>query len=459
MSKHISTKQLEKYCEKALSPDELIQVDDHFFTCDACYRRLDELSRLPEKFTGLEVNDSAVVQWKSDHLPYDQMAAYVDDESDAFDREIVESHMEMCARCAGEVDSLFELKRQLKPPLVKKRMLSSDAVRGHLGTGWRRPAGWNPARLAWIATAIGAVILVLLFWRERFFDKPAPPPRTEQTTIVKDALPHDSSTQPAQSGNEKAEHVSKGAESRTAGNPRKSYPRDGSAGLPSPNAIIALKDGGGQITLDKQGNVGGLEALPSSLGQLVKVTLRAQKIKRPAVLAEISGEITLLGGPDERVPFTLAAPVGTVIMNASPTFSWHPLNGATNYSVSVFDSEFNQAAESGELPTTQWRISTPLKRGVVYSWQVTALKDGKKVRSPTPPLSIAQFKILKQSKADELERAKRLYAHSHLVLALLYAREGLVDESKQELQMLEKNNPDSPVAKRLLRSVQSWRSR
>jgi hypothetical protein len=41
-----------------------------------------------------------------EHLSYEQMTAYVDAISDDVDREIVESHVELCDRCAAELGDL-----------------------------------------------------------------------------------------------------------------------------------------------------------------------------------------------------------------------------------------------------------------------------------------------------------------------------------------------------------------
>jgi hypothetical protein len=166
---------------------------------------------------------------------------------------------------------------------------------------------------------------------------------------------------------------------------------------------------------------------------------------------------TLMGGPGEGVAFALLSPVGTVVESDRPTFRWRPLNGAINYSVTIHDSNFNPVATSPSLGGTEWTIPRPLQRGTVYSWQVTALKDGNEITSPTPPAPEAKFKVLEQAKADEIERAKQTSGFSHLVLGILYAQGGLLDEAEREFVALLGVNPNSPVVQKLLHGLQALR--
>jgi hypothetical protein len=88
---------------------------------------------------------------------------------------------------------------------------------------------------------------------------------------------------------------------------------------------------------------------------------------------------------------------------------------------------------------------------------VKAIKEGQEVTSPRPPAPQAKFRVLDQAKANEIARAKRDFASSHLTLGLLYADAGLLREAEQEFRSLRRANPDSDVARNLLRQVQSLR--
>jgi hypothetical protein len=133
------------------------------------------------------------------------------------------------------------------------------------------------------------------------------------------------------------------------------------------------------------------------------------------------------------------------------------LEGADGYVVEVYDDKFNQVASSPQLDSNKWTVQMPLTRGVVYSWQVKAIKDGREFVSPRPPSPQAKFHILDKGKAIEISQARRTYASSHLTMGLLYAQAGLLDEAEQEFRALQKANPGSALVRMLLGQVQKPR--
>ena len=160
---------------------------------------------------------------------------------------------------------------------------------------------------------------------------------------------------------------------------------------------------------------------------------------------------------DQGNSFSVIEPIGKVILSDSPTFRWSKLTGATGYVVEVYDERFNLTASSPQSNFDSWTLPKPLRRGGVYSWQVKALKDSQEFTSPSPPAPQAKFRILDQAKANELAQARSSYASSHLLMALLYSRAGLLEEAEQELHALQKENPNSTIISRLLASVRAVR--
>lgn len=67
----------------------------------------------------------------------------------------------------------------------------------------------------------------------------------------------------------------------------------------------------------------------------------------------------------------------------------------------------------------------------------------------------AKFKVLEELKARELNRLKS--ENSHLLLGVFYALEGMAAESEREFQILVDNNPQSSIAQRLIRIIESWK--
>ncbi|HEX5884318.1 MAG TPA: hypothetical protein VFY67_07215, partial [Pyrinomonadaceae bacterium] len=187
-----------------------------------------------------------------------------------------------------------------------------------------------------------------------------------------------------------------------------------------------------------------------------KRALTTQRIERSSQLQGLSRPpSSLMSSDNQKQEFSVVEPAGNVLMTNEPTFRWSRLEGATGYVVEVYDDQFKLVASSPQLTNLSW--ATTLSRGKVYSWQVKAIKDGQEITSPRPPAPQARFRILDQGKANELARAKRAYGSSHLTLALLYAEAGLLKEAEQELRLLRRANPNSEVARTLLRQAQALR--
>ncbi len=163
---------------------------------------------------------------------------------------------------------------------------------------------------------------------------------------------------------------------------------------------------------------------------------------------------TLLGQSDNGQPFQLRSPVGQVVASERPLFSWSPLAGAHSYTVSVTDSDLNEVATSPPLVETKWHVPKSLKPGAIYSWQVTALKDGKPITSPVLPAPQAKFKVVDGSTMEKLRQVKSTYGSSHLAAGVLYAEAGLFVEAERELRELVKANPRDRAAREILHSVQ-----
>ena len=79
--------------------------------------------------------------------------------------------------------------------------------------------------------------------------------------------------------------------------------------------------------------------------------------------------------------------------------------------------------------------------------------------SPLPPASEAKFKVLEQAIAAELERARQQHAGSNLILGVLHAQAGLLDQAERNFQTFAAQNPRSLIAKKLLQSVHALQRR
>ena len=123
--------------------------------------------------------------------------------------------------------------------------------------------------------------------------------------------------------------------------------------------------------------------------------------------------------------------------------------------MSVTDADLNEVAASPPLTTTEWRMTKALKPGAIYSWQVTALKDGKSITSPALPAPQAKFKVVEAAVRETLRQVRQSCGGSHLALGVVYAEAGLLTEAEQEFKALVKANPHDRTAREILRGVQT----
>jgi len=102
---HLSEMQLTRYIERSLDPQELLAVDRHLASCDLCHERL----------TGIPPGASILFESDDEpfHLDYEQhLEPYVDGTANDIDREIVDSHVAICSKCATDLEELLAFKQQ-----------------------------------------------------------------------------------------------------------------------------------------------------------------------------------------------------------------------------------------------------------------------------------------------------------------------------------------------------------
>ena len=449
MTEHLTQRQLEDYRLQQLRVAELLSVSEHLGECETCRRRMERSAdgdaaflALRSEVLGATPEISAPRPARS-HLSAEQTALYVDGDLSGEALQTVADHLTFCERCALAVDDLREFSDRLAPSLEREyQPADSSAAAGW----WRRTAASLTALLqASPRPAFGSALAFLLLataagwlvWRAPQAGGPkqelavAHAPSPEPAPVA--ALPAPPAATPA------------------------AAPKQ-----PPPAPVVAqLNDGGGLLALDRSGRLSGAEGLPPAYRAAAKQALAGGRLGRSSQLAGLARPPSSLMSSDQKdgSGFSVIGPDGSVLLTDRPTFRWSPLEGATGYVVEVYDDKYNPVATSPQLAAHEWAATRPLPRGKVYSWQVKAVRDGQEITAPIPPAPQARFRVLDQTKANELERARRAYRSSHLTLGLLYAEAGLLQEAEQELRKLRKANPDSEVARRLLRQVQALRRR
>ena len=412
-----------------MMPTERKRVDAHVAECESCLRRI-----LPSEDSALVYSELTEALLPDDadeafHLSHADLRRYANGVVDQADRVIFESHFDICDQCSEAMQS------HLASPLVETVSVATGQT--EIPAEQFSPARhwafqFTPARaVAALAVAASLVLafVVWLSWRGVSVDQ-----TTQKTT------------------------------SHTASNtPAGSFPTpkqtEATKDPTTDQFAASLEDNGRKIHLDGTGTLVGLEELPEASRALVRNVLANKTLSKPEVLEKLTAPSIRLMDPTAREnTFSLLGPSGTVIATDHANLRWQALAGATSYTVSVFDAEFNRVTRSTPQPATQWTTPT-LRRGMIYSWEVVAVRNGQEVRSPVAPEPRAQFKVLEEEKLRELENLKKQRPISHLALGLTYSRFGLLAEAEGQLQILARENPNSPVTTRLLRTVQEWRKR
>jgi hypothetical protein len=442
MAEHPTQRELDEYRQRVLSPAAFLSVHRHVATCPRCAAQCDEPQQLARDLEHLRGALLPAPDETPYHLSTAEVAAYLRGELDEIDLEIAESHLVTCTACHSEVQQ-----RAADGPPVAPVRTKTAAFEHRRRFSFPLMNGWQPWRVAAVMAVGAALILTLLLLRTKTVDRreQAVHPSNLSSPQISSAGDAQGSKTPEVLRNDAVEAISP-------------LPTEQDA-LPDAQFALVLNDGSRKVTLDKQGTLAGLERLPARVQQKIEAALQAGRLEQPHVLIQLAGRpSTLLSESGDGLPFRLLGPIGQVVRNAQPTFRWRALAGAQSYKVIVTDTDLNEVATSPPLSTTEWRMPQPLRQGVIYSWQVTALKDGEAITSPVLPAPQAKFKVIDRASARVLRQVERAYPDSHLTLGVLYAEAGLLDEAEQQLRALVRTNPRGRIARELLRSIQAMRA-
>ena len=426
MAEHLSAQHIARYRVREMSSEELLAADDHIAACEVCRQQLGEGDQLTAVYQSFRA-DLRAAKTASDHLSYEQLIAYVGRRLDEVEYEIVKNHLLCCRQCANEAHDLNEFTADIVNFTDQEQAPDTRlSLKGRIRSLFHLRYHHSSLRFAGIAAFLVLALGLMWLWlRPRMLKAPGYNPPI--------AIDFSLTPQPVPSPQVK--------------------------NLPSPIMLALLKDGDGEISLDDQGRLSVPKPLHPSYQQVIKAALATQRVDAPKAIAELNDKPgRLMGGPNKSMDFALLSPVGTVVETERPVFRWRPLNRATSYRVAIYDADFNEVAASGPLSGDHWQITRGLERGSVYSWQVTATRDGQEIAAPTPPTPKPKFKVLEQGQANELDRARENYKGSHLILGVLYQRAGLLDRAESEFQALLDANPQSGVAERLLRNLRALRN-
>ena len=433
MSVHLTDKEIRKYHEHSLTAQRVLTADLHLNECEECAKKLHELSVLSitKRISNLRRDFHETGRLEHDHISYEELEALTDGKLDDVEREIVQSHIELCSQCRKEAEDL----RNFRSSFIQEAGQDTGRV-----IPWHRNAIGIVLRMAGAAAMIAIVV-----WAATL-------PMRDRIKVLEAQL-KEAKEENVRSMLKNSELLQESKELQTEIAELK--------GSQSQRSIIAsLNDKGSVVSLDKQGNIAGITSASPLFLEMAKDALKKQTVETPAFLAGLIGKQgILLGESNNGTPFELIAPVGTVLIEGRPNFKWKSLKDASGYRVRVYDKNFKDVAASEVIKNTNWIPPNTLQRGETFNWVVTAYVADKEVSSPVPPAPEARFRILDSAQYKQLQQSKQDLTKSHLLAGLAYAQLGLLDDSILEFQQLVNDNPDSPIAKKLLDRVEALRKK
>jgi hypothetical protein len=439
LSEHLTQIQIEDYGRHTLSAAEFLSASRHLRVCEACRLEVERVLDDNEVFYALKSEvfgasaETVTLSAEQTHVTFDRTAAYVDGALAGEELQVVKDHLSGCEQCAMAAHDLRAFRNQVTPGL--NREYQPTSARAAKENRWSRfvararsRSPRSPALV--VGSALAALLMIAagrLIWQA--IERDTKSPEITQTTPA--------STTPVVT---------------PAVSP---IPTQEGAAM----VIAQLNDGASQVILDGEGKLSGVDHLPPVYRQMIRNALTSQRLEKSPLLEGLvrSGSLLRKGGDSRGDRFSVIAPVGKVMLSDRPTFRWSPLDGATGYVVEIYDDSLRQIITSPQLTDTSWTATRSLKRGGIYSWQVTAIKGGEETISPRPPAPSAKFRILDESLANELVQARRAYASSYLTMALVYTKAGLLDEAEKEFLTLRRANPNSTISRRLLADLEAMR--
>jgi hypothetical protein len=416
----------------ALPADELVAAAVHTDSCQSCNRRFIEELKQQRGCAPFNFTLEPEFWFRHDHVDFDLLVELADKTLDQETEEIINIHLQACETCREDVRSFLTYREATAGEMnVSYGPTTYKPINDLPGAHWWQRLQTRPVY------AVAAILLVAV-----------------AVFIGVIVLKRSSGTLEANN-----QHQNQGI----AQNP-------GVSPLPAPSVVSSplngddsakvaiLEDGGGKVTIDKNGRITGLDEVSENGRQYVARAVLSEQLEPAEVLRRLSGEQSGLRGDDDG-PQTLRLlyPVRRVVTEVRPVFRWKSLPGASSFQVYVLDANGNQVVQSEVLPSarTQWKAPAPLRRGQIFSWVVTALVDGNKIVSPPASAPEMNFAVLSTADLQELARLKK--SNSHLALGVFYAIAGLLDDAEREFQSLIKLNPDSELPRKLLQSLRRSR--
>ncbi|MCX6360721.1 MAG: zf-HC2 domain-containing protein [Armatimonadetes bacterium] len=351
----------------------------------------------------------------TDHLSYERMASFVDGEADAAERRRIILHTGACEPCRSDLAALAEV--VVMEPLTSAA--APDPGASVLSRAGRLLAGLRvPPRLTF-AVCCAVILAAAVGWRQERL-------RADRADMATVLLRRDLAQ-------------ARGGPAPAVG-PERSL-ADGA---------VLVEDAGGKIAATGDGSLVRVQSLPIEVARAVRTGHLTPSSAALSALAQLGSSAPVTLGPEHSAPpvIRLTAPVACITASATPTLQWRRPAGATRHEIQLTDQTTGTELPACSVgPSDRRRVASPLVRGHVYSWQVTAFAGSRVIgRSWAEGYPPARFRVLDAPTAAKLDAN----AGSTLSMAVLYAEAGLLDEARERLERLKRANPSSRLPRKML---------
>ncbi|HOK53370.1 MAG TPA: hypothetical protein PLU88_10535 [Armatimonadota bacterium] len=426
-------RKLRQFIQGELSAEEMLSTSKHIQSCPVCRTRLTS----SKTYLNAVYSISDVTLACGECPDYEILSAFVEDSLPHEAHQHIERHISLCELCWNDVETL---------QASRARATLAPEITVQPGQFAQRRS-WNIfawPRLAAATTGVAAVAVVLMLSQTSLNNKPAITKVGDRPAVVArgntDAPIKIDTPEPRVTISKDSEETSL----TTAPEPDKPTATKEST-LTTPESVFVAEFKDGSVTVGRSNG----KLMARSDGRDFEVQVAAlvnQKLRDGQVPSSFQmAKADEVRGPQDIIKIKRLSPLPGSIAQNSPEFTWEPVEGAMKYRVEIYSMD-GTAIHEAETEDTRYHYDGKLEGGG-YKWVVRVRRG---FLADWEWSEAVPFRVMSQKELDLIDQAKRDYPGSHLVLGTIYESLGLNHDAVSEFSALATENPNSPLAAKLL---------
>jgi len=264
MTHHLSTLQLKQLCVSALPEDELAAAAIHTTQCQSCHHRFVEELKQQRGSASFNFTLEPEFWFQHDHVDFDQLIALADNTLDPDTEEIINIHLKICETCREDVRSFLAFRNTVAREMnVSFGPIDYASTHNVLTPTWQQRF---PIRPVYAVAAIVLVSIAVL---------------TGVIALNRRSGPLEARQQDhKEPGVERSPNLSPSPAPNVGSSP--SHATDS-------EKVAVLKDSGGEVTIDKNGRITGVDELSENSRQYIAQAALSERLEPADVLRRLSG--------------------------------------------------------------------------------------------------------------------------------------------------------------------------